>query len=203
GALFSEGLSKKVAAIERAQSITLDLHKLGFQPAAASVVLVSDARAFGALEREVAYLNPCDDAELGYDGLLGRSLQTTRRPNAVKVAASLLAYGAHGIGGMVDACHALAEHAERRVAREPRLELVAGAELTTVVFRYRGSLAFQDALTAEERAGALDGINAALRRRLLEGGVALLGRTSARVAGEAAPAVCLKFTLLNPSTRPD
>src|SRR5205085_6975788 len=93
GALFSDQLAGKLRGIERARSITLDLHKIGWQPAAASVLLLADTKSFNALEREVAYLNPSDDAAAGLDGLLGRSLQTTRRPDAVKIVTTLLAYG--------------------------------------------------------------------------------------------------------------
>ncbi|MEW2580244.1 pyridoxal phosphate-dependent decarboxylase family protein [Streptomyces syringium] len=189
GALFSKRLSARLAGLELADSITLDLHKLGWQPAATSVLLVSDTTAFSALDRNVAYLNPPDDSEAGYDGLLGRSLQTTRRPDAVKVAATLLTYGRTGMAGMVETCHDLARHAERRILTEPELELIAPAELTTVVFRYRCT-----------EPSASDDLNGALRRRLLESGTALIGRTEVRTAGPGSPKrVCLKFTLLNPT----
>jgi L-2,4-diaminobutyrate decarboxylase len=194
GALFSDRLAGKLAGLDQADSITVDLHKLGWQPAAASVLLVSDASAFTSLEREVAYLNPRDDADAGYDGLLGRSLQTTRRPDAVKIAATLLAYGRRGLGDMVDTCHELALHAEQRIASEPELELVSPAELTTVVFRYRCGME-----PARE-----DEINGAMRRFLMESGTALIGRTAVRLDGPGSPErVCLKFTLLNPTTTPD
>lgn len=190
GALFSERLAERLAGLELADSITLDLHKLGWQPAATSALLVSDTTAFTALDREVAYLNPADDSEAGYDGLLGRSLQTTRRPDAVKAAATLLTYGRTGMGRMVDACHDLARHAERRILAEPELELVSPAELTTVVFRYRGHAA----------PSAADRLNGALRRQLLESGSALIGRTEVLTDGPGSPKrVCLKFTLLNPT----
>ncbi|MFJ7069627.1 pyridoxal phosphate-dependent decarboxylase family protein [Streptomyces sp. NPDC101115] len=193
GALFSERLAGRLAGLELADSITLDLHKTGWQPAAASVLLVSDTTAFTALDREVAYLNPTDDSEAGYDGLLGRSLQTTRRPDAVKAAATLLAYGRTGMGHLIDTCHDLARHAERRILAEPALELVSPAELTTVVFRYR---------CADRTAS--DDVNGALRRRLLETGTALIGRTEVTAAGPGAPRqVCLKFTLLNPTATTD
>ncbi|MET9429183.1 pyridoxal-dependent decarboxylase, partial [Streptomyces sp. NPDC003036] len=193
GALFSERLAGRLAGLELADSVTLDLHKIGWQPAAASVLLVSDTTAFTSLDREVAYLNPADDSEAGFDGLLGRSLQTTRRPDAVKAAATLLTYGREGLGRMVDVCHDLARHAERRILTEPELELVAPAELTTVVFRYRGT-----------NPAAADALNGALRRRLLESGAALIGRTEAETAGPGSPKrVCLKFTLLNPTATTD
>ncbi|WP_164014406.1 pyridoxal phosphate-dependent decarboxylase family protein [Pyxidicoccus trucidator] len=194
GALFSERLAGRLAGLSLADSITVDLHKLGWQPAATSALLVSKSSTFASLEREVAYLNPGDDSAAGYDGLLGRSLQTTRRPDAVKVAATLLAYGRRGLGDMVDTCHDLARHAEQRIAAQPELELVSPAELTTVVFRYR----------CDEDPVREDEINGALRRRLMETGVALIGRTAVRLDGPDSPErVCLKFTLLNPTTTPE
>ena len=196
GSLFSERLGQRLAGLERADSITLDLHKLGWQPAAASVLLVTDASAFTALDRQVAYLNPVDDIEAGLDGLLGRSLQTTRRPDAVKVVATMLAYGKRGLGDMVDACHDLARHAQERILAEAELELVAPAELTTVVFRYRPRR------HAVGRGKFEDELNGALRRRLLESGRALIGRTAVALSEGAEPRVCLKLTLLNPTATP-
>nr|WP_209311301.1 pyridoxal-dependent decarboxylase [Streptomyces spiramenti] len=202
GTLFSDRLAGRLDGIEAADSITLDLHKIGWLPAATSVLLVSDPAGFGALDRQVAYLNPADDADAGFDGLLGRSLQTTRRADAVKAAAAFLAHGRSGLGAMVDRCHDLARHAQTRIESEPALELVAGADLTTVVFRYRGADPAHD-----------DRLNAELRRSLLESGTALIGRTEVPVpavgnaavsaAGGAPGRVCLKFTLLNPATTTD
>ncbi|WP_327148417.1 pyridoxal phosphate-dependent decarboxylase family protein [Nocardia sp. NBC_01329] len=188
GSLFSDKLSALLAGIERADSVTLDLHKVGWQPAAASVLLLADARRFASLNRSVAYLNPDDDVEAGYGGLLGQTLQTTRRPDVLKVAATFLAYGRRELGAMLDTCHELASHAERRIVAELQLELVAPVTLTTVVFRYR----------CEDL--DLDQVNAEVRRRLISSGKALIGRTQVRVNGEGEPRTCLKLTLLNPES---
>ncbi|HEY3505028.1 MAG TPA: pyridoxal-dependent decarboxylase [Actinocatenispora sp.] len=182
GALFSERLRHLLSGVDGADTVTLDLHKIGWQPASASVLLSRDANDFRPYR--VDYLNPADDGAAGYDGLLDRSvLATTRRADALKVAATFLAYGRDGLGGMLDTCHDLARHAERRIAAHPRLDLAAGATLTTVVFRYRDGS---------------DELNAALRRRLIRSGTALLGRTAVPGRG-----VHLKLTLLNPAARPE
>ncbi|GAC70653.1 pyridoxal phosphate-dependent decarboxylase family protein [Gordonia soli] len=186
GAMLSESLRPLLAGVERADSITLDLHKIGWQPAAASVLLLSDEDRFAALDRNVAYLNPEDDEEAGYGGLLGQTLQTTRRPDVLKVLATFLAYGREGLGDMLDRCHEVARHAEQRILTELQLDLVAPVTLTTVVFRYR----------CED----LDAVNAELRRRLISSGTALIGRTRVRIAGADEPQTCLKLTLLNPAT---
>lgn len=187
GSLFSDNLARLVRGIDRADSITLDLHKIGWQPAAASILLLADEGEFASLNRNVAYLNPTDDVEAGFGGMLGQTLQTTRRPDVLKVTATFLAYGRTELGRMLDTCHQLARHAEQRIVTELQLELVAPATLTTVVFRYR----------CEQ----LDKVNAELRRRLISSGKALIGRTRVQIGGSEEPQTCLKLTLLNPIAR--
>ncbi|MEY9964472.1 L-2,4-diaminobutyrate decarboxylase [Streptacidiphilus sp. MAP12-16] len=189
GALFSRRLAPLLDGLELADTVGLDLHKLGWQPVAAGVLLARDAELLEPLAQRVAYLNPEDDEDAGYTSLLGRSLRTTRRADAFKVAVTLRALGREGLGALVDRCHELARYAAERIAAEPRLELTAEPVLTTVLFRY---------LPVK---GGSDRVNASLRRRLLAEGRAVVGRTS---LGDGPGAVRLKFTLLNPhATRAD
>ncbi len=181
GALFSRRLAPLLAGLERADSVAIDLHKLGWQPVAAGMFLVRDRALYEPLERRVAYLNTEDDEEAGFTSLLGRSLRTTRRADALKVAVTLEALGRSGLGELVDRCHDLARYAASRVTTEPRLELYGDPHLTTVVFRYVPG----DSADADEA-------NAALRRTLLTEGRAVVGRT------EFDGHVYLKLTLLNP-----
>ncbi len=182
GALFSRRLAALLDGISRADSVALDLHKLGWQPVPAGVFLARDAGLFAPLERSVAYLNADDDQQAGYPSLLNRSLRTTRRPDVFKIAVTLRALGRRGLGELVEACHGLACHAACRVTAHPRLELFADPVLSTIVFRYR---------PASHRS-ASDKVNSELRRVLLAEGRAVVGRT------EAGGAVHLKLTLLNP-----
>lgn len=178
GALLSDRLAPLLRGIERADSVAIDLHKFGWVPAAAGVFLVRDAEAMAALETRAAYLNPADDVAEGYDGLLGQSLRTTRRADCAKILVVLRSLGRRGLGELVDRCHDLALRAADLIVADPELELVAPPMLSTVVFRYRDS----------------DEVNAALRRRLLRQGRAVVGRT------ELDGRVCLKLTMLNPET---
>lgn len=181
GALFSSRLAPLLAGLDRADSIALDLHKIGWQPVPAGVFLTADERHFAPLALNVGYLNPIDDEAAGYHSLLGRSLRTTRRADAFKIAVTLRAVGRSGLGDRLDRCHQLAGYAAEQISSHPRLRLNRQPVLTTVVFRY--------AATTEP-----DWINAELRRRLLRAGRAVIGRT------ELAGAVWLKLTLLNPDT---
>jgi len=185
GALFSGRLRRLLDGLPEADSVSLDLHKLGWQPIPAGVFLVREAATLQVLQRRVAYLNPIDDEEAGYTSLLGRSLRTSRRPDVLKIAVTLRALGRHGLGELVDRCHDLARHAAGRIAAHPWLELAADPVLTTVVFRYAAG-------------SDPDRVNAALRRRLLREGRAAVGRA------EVGPArsVHLKLTLLNPHATP-
>lgn len=185
GALFSDRLAPLLAGLDRADSVSLDLHKLGWQPAAAGVLLTRNAGAFAPLDRRAAYLNPADDEQVGYTSLLGRSLRTTRRADVLKVAVALRALGRRGLGERVDTCCALARSAASRVVADPALALARPPVLTTVVFRY---------LPADPARS--DEVNAGLRRRLLRKGKAVVGRT------ELDGAVHLKLTLLNPDATP-
>jgi L-2,4-diaminobutyrate decarboxylase len=157
------------------------------------VLLVADRNRFSALGRSVDYLNPADDIDSGLDGLLGRSLQTTRRPDAVKVATTLTAYGRAGLGTMLDTCHELAHAAAARVVADSNLELLAPVTLTTVLFRVAGQ-----GLEAVDSA-ALDALQGEVRRRLLTSGRVLIGRTKLPARGGLPAAVALKLTLLNPN----
>jgi len=182
GVLFSEPHRHLVDGIELADTVSLDLHKLGWQPAAAGILLTRDPALFGPLARRAAYLNPLDDEEEGYTSLLGRSLRTTRRADVLKIAVTLRALGRRGLGERVDRCLALARYAGGAVTARPELELLCEPVLSTVVFRYVGP---DGAATCEH--------NGRLRRSLLASGRAVVGRT------EHEGRVRLKLTLLNPA----
>lgn len=181
GLLFSDAHRHRVDGIELADTVSLDLHKLGWQPAAAGVLLTRDPALFGPLARRAAYLNPFDDEEQGYTSLLGRSLRTTRRADVLKIAVTLRALGRNGLAEMVDHCLALAQYAASAVRARPELELVCDPVLSTLVFRFVGP---DGTATCED--------NGRLRRALLASGRAVVGRT------EHEGRVLLKLTLLNP-----
>ncbi|THA26936.1 aspartate aminotransferase family protein [Streptomyces sp. RKND-216] len=161
--LFSEGLRGRLAGLERADSVTVDLHKLGWQPVAAGLFVVPDAAELGVLNHRADYLNADDDAAAGLPDLLGRSLRTTRRPDVLKVAVTLRALGRRGLAELVEHACAAAGVLAGLVREERGLELRGWPELSTVLFR---------------PVGASDGVVAEVRRRLLEEGRAVLGRAS-------------------------
>ncbi|WP_107484155.1 aminotransferase class V-fold PLP-dependent enzyme, partial [Streptomyces sp. NRRL B-24572] len=179
--LFSRTHRRLLDGLDRARTVTVDLHKLGWQPAAAGLLAVRDAADLAVLGHTADYLNADDDTEAGLPDLLGRSLRTTRRPDVLKTAVTLRALGRTGLGALVDTCMELAQDFADLVEKAPGLDLRARPTLTTVLFR---------------PTGAEDETVAAIRRTLLAEGRAVLGR--AKADGR----LWLKATLLNPRTTP-
>ncbi|MFK4595168.1 pyridoxal phosphate-dependent decarboxylase family protein [Streptomyces pristinaespiralis] len=177
--LFSAERRHLLTGLERAHSVTLDLHKLGWQPVAAGLLAVPDTTRLAPLDHTAEYLNAEDDTDAGLPDLLGRSLRTTRRPDIFKIAVTLKALGRTGLAALVDRTCAAAHDLADLVDKHPRLELYERPTLSTVLFRPTGA---SDEQTAE------------IRRTLLVQGRAVLGR--ARADGR----LWLKATLLNPHT---
>ncbi|NBE51037.1 pyridoxal phosphate-dependent decarboxylase family protein [Streptomyces boluensis] len=188
--LFSDRLAPRLAGIERAASVTFDLHKLGWQPVAAGVLAVRDARDVDHLSFQADYLNADDDTEAGLPDLLGRSIRTSRRPDALKIAVTLRALGRQGLGALVEHCVTTAEEFTRAVEAHPELRARPGEPgISTVLFRPRAA----DALPAAEG----DALVAAVRRRLLDEGRGVVGRAVAEDA-DGERKLWLKATLLHP-----
>lgn len=175
--LFSDLHRPLLAGLERAHSVTLDLHKLGWQPVAAGLLAVPCPTTLDALTHQADYLNADDDTEAGLPDLLGRSLRTTRRPDVFKIAVTLRALGRSGLAALIDRTCAIAAELADLVEARPGLELYDRPTISTVLFR---------------PTGADDATVAAIRRTLLTEGHAVLGRA------RADNRLWLKATLLNP-----
>ncbi|WP_028809624.1 pyridoxal phosphate-dependent decarboxylase family protein [Streptomyces sp. 351MFTsu5.1] len=181
GLLFSPHHRAKLTGLSAADTVTLDLHKLGWQPVAAGLLAVRSGSDLAALNHRADYLNADDDTEAGLPDLLGRSLRTTRRPDILKIAVTLKTLGREGLGALVDQVCSTAQEFAALVDRHPGFELHEPPTISTVLFR---------------PADATDDAVAAVRRQLLTDGRAVLGRA------RAANRLWLKATLLNPTTQP-
>lgn len=191
--LFSEELAPRLRGAASAVSVTFDLHKLGWQPVAAGMLAVADTRLLDPLAHRADYLNADDDTEAGLPDLLGRSLRTSRRPDALKIAVTLRALGRDGLGELVEHCVRTAEGFARSVDAHPAVRRRPGETgISTVLFRPADA----DALPHAEG----DALVAAVRRQLLTEGRVVLGRAVARDADGRAK-LWLKATLLHPRTR--
>ncbi|MGP4000524.1 pyridoxal phosphate-dependent decarboxylase family protein [Streptomyces sp. 8N706] len=185
--LFSTTLHNRLDGLPRADSVTLDLHKLGWQPVAAGLLTVPDSAVLAPLEHRADHLNPDDDTEAGIPDLLGRSLRTTRRPDVLKIAVTLRALGRTGLAELVEHSCAAAQRLADLVEAHPEFVLYERPTLSTVLFRPEG---------------ADDDRVAAIRRDLLTEGRAVLGRARATDHRDGTQRLWFKATVLNPHTRP-
>lgn len=192
GLALSDRLRPLVDGLGRADSVTADLHKLWWQPIGASALLVRNPGAVDVMRQPSDYLDRTDDDELGVLNLVRRSLDTSRRFDALKVLVSLRSTGRRTLAALVEHLVDTTHAAAWLVAAHDDLELLAEPNTITVLFRWHPSAAGRRIADV-----ALDAGNTAVQRSLFDTGRAVLGRT--RHQGR----VALKLTLVNPRATVD
>ncbi len=186
GLLASLKYRDRIAGIERADSVTVDYHKSFFQPVSSSAVLVRDAATLRHATYHAEYLNPRRMVQERIPNQVDKSLQTTRRFDALKLWMTLRVMGADGIGELFDEVCDLAAEGWKLLAADPRFDVVVQPSLSTLVFRYIPAAVTDPA--------EIDRANLYARKALFASGDAVVAGT--KVAGRH----YLKFTLLNPET---
>lgn len=181
--LFSREHRSRLAGIEAADSMSIDFHKLLWQPIPCSVFLLRDARHFDAIKMHADYLNPEAHEEENIPNLVTRSLLTSRRFDALKLWISFQSLGRVKLAAMIDRTIALAEYGATVLHRTPGFEVIAPPQLSTIVFRF----------APEDSNADLDWLNARLRQKLFDQGTAVVGHS--RIGNRQ----CLKFTCMNPA----
>lgn len=179
--------------IERADSVTVDYHKSFFQPVSSSAVLVRDRALLRYATLHSDYLNPRSAVAERIPNQVDKSLQTTRRFDALKLWMTLRVMGADGIGELFDSVLRSAAQAWELLDADPRFEVVVRPALSTLVFRW----APDGPAAADATPAQIDRANLHARKALMASGRAMIAAT--RVDGRHH----LKFTLLNPHTTTD
>ncbi len=189
--LLSEKYRDYLDGIELVDSITLDFHKQFFQTISCGAFLLKEARHYELMRYQAAYLNSEFDEAQGVPNLVSKSLQTTRRFDALKLWMGLEALGQQQYAAIIDHGVTLAQQVAQYVDEHASLELVMQPQLASVLFRYRP----QQLATADDATIAL--LNQRIGDALLESGRANVGVT------EFNGVTCLKLTLLNPTVTLD
>ncbi|WCI09929.1 aspartate aminotransferase family protein [Arthrobacter sp. OVS8] len=175
--------------IHGADSVTVDFHKTFFQPVSSSALLVRDAATLRHVTYHADYLNPATAVDR--PNQVDKSIQTTRRFDALKLWLTLRIMGADALGALFDEAIDLASRVGGILASDPDFELAAAPQLSTLVFRYR-PLQPDGSRLAEVTA---DRLNQDIRSAVFASGEAVVAGTT--VAGRH----YLKFTLLNAEAR--
>ena len=181
--ILSEKYADRVAGLDLADSITVDFHKMFLLPISCSASLIRDGKYFDALTIHADYLNREEDEEDGYINLVGKSMQTTRRFDALKVWFSFRMRGRDGWSDLITSSMDHAAGLYEKLLAMPEFEPVIRPEISSVVFRV---------LPPAGSGESADDMNRRIRRALLHHHGIVIGQTVCR--GH----VCLKFTLLNP-----
>lgn len=148
--------------------------------------MLKDERHYELMRYQAAYLNSEFDEAQGVPNLVSKSLQTTRRFDALKLWMGLEALGQKQYAEIIDHGVTLAQQVARYIADQESLELVMQPQLASVLFRYR------PAQLAANGDAAVALFNQRIGDALLESGRANVGVT------EFDGVTCLKMTLLNP-----
>ena len=183
GVIMSEKYAHRVAGLAACDSITVDFHKMFLLPVSCSASLIKDKRHFEALTIHADYLNREEDEEDGYINLVNKSMQTTRRFDALKVWISFKMRGKQGWSELITKCIDNAEYFYNQLIKRSDVEVAVKPEISSVVFRV-----LPEAGSSEDA----DTMNKRIRRELLHHKGVVIGQTVCN--GN----VCLKFTLLNP-----
>lgn len=189
--LLSEKYRDYLDGIELVDSITLDFHKQFFQTISCGAFLLKEARHYELMRYQAAYLNSEFDEAQGVPNLVSKSLQTTRRFDALKLWMGLEALGQQQYAAIIDHGVTLAQQVAQYVDEHTSLELVMQPQLASVLFRFRPP----QLATADDATIAL--LNQRIGDALLESGRANVGVT------EFNGVTCLKLTLLNPTVSLD
>ena len=179
GLIMSVQYRDRISTISICDSLTVDFHKMFLLPISCSAIIVRDRELLKCFELHADYLNREEDEEDGYINLVGKSMQTTRRFDALKVYMAFQTRGSEGFGRIIDTAVGNASYFYGRISEDPDFIAPVEPEMSSVVFALAGG----------------DDLNKKVRRQLLSEGT-VIGQTVKDGR------VMLKFTLLNPNLGP-
>ncbi len=183
--LFSPRHRHRLCGIDTADSVTLDFHKHFWHSISCGAFLLRRPEDFRQMHHVAEYLNSAYDELHQVPNLVAKSLQTTRRFDALKLWLAIEALGETAYGALIDHTLALAQTAAERLRQQAELELLLPPQLASVLFRVCPSACPPP---------LLDTLNQNVADELFARGQANIGVT--RLHGRQA----LKLTLLNPNT---
>lgn len=176
GVQLTPKYNHRLGNLSLCDSITVDFHKMFLLPISCGAFLVKDGKQMEVFTLHADYLNREEDEEDGYTNLVGKSMQTTRRFDALKVWMAFQCRGKDGYAQILNTSIENAAKLYRKLIANPAFEVAIEPELSSVVFRL--------ATDCET--------NKKVRRSLIHNHGVVIGQTV--YAGKT----YLKFTLLNP-----
>lgn len=186
--LLSNDYRQWLDGIELTDSVTLDFHKQYFQSISCGAFLLKDEANYRFMHYEAEYLNSAYDEEHGVPNLVSKSLQTTRRFDALKLWFTIEALGEQLYGSMIDSGVTLSRQVADYIKATDGLELLIEPQLASVLFRV---------VPKGYDSQFIDSLNQNVADELFAEGEANIGVT--RVMDSHRDVQSLKMTLLNPA----
>ncbi|UII19035.1 pyridoxal phosphate-dependent decarboxylase family protein [Fulvivirga ligni] len=185
GLVLSDKHCYKLKGIELSDSATIDYHKTFFQPVSSSGFFMRNKTHVDYIKYHADYLNSKEQEEEGLPNMVKKSIQTTRRFDALKLWMTLRMMGRKKLGQYIDDIIYLAQQTALMLRERGKFEVLNQPEISAIVFRYNPIPGTRIDLCS---------VNAHIRKAMFNEGKALIAST--KVKGQ----VYLKFTLLNPLT---
>ncbi|OOS23391.1 pyridoxal phosphate-dependent decarboxylase family protein [Moraxella pluranimalium] len=185
--LLSNDYRDMLDGIELSDSVTLDFHKHFFQSISCGAFLLKDEQNYRFMHYEAEYLNSAYDEEHGVPNLVSKSLQTTRRFDALKLWMTIEALGEELYGSMIDHGVKLTRQVADYIKATDGLELLVEPQFASVLFRV---------VPAGYPAEFIDSLNQNVADELFARGEANIGVT--RVIDACQDVQSLKMTTLSP-----
>ncbi|GAB3046690.1 aspartate aminotransferase family protein [Acinetobacter apis] len=133
--LLSNDYRDWLAGLELADSVTLDFHKHYFQTISCGAFLLKNESDYRFMHYEAEYLNSAYDEEHGVPNLVSKSLQTTRRFDALKLWMTIEALGEELYGSMIDHGVKLSKEVAQYLKDTNGFELLIEPQFASVLFR--------------------------------------------------------------------
>ncbi|MDO4223851.1 MAG: aspartate aminotransferase family protein [Acinetobacter sp.] len=185
--LLSNDYRDWLDGIEQSDSVTLDFHKHFFQSISCGAFLLKDEKNYRFMHYEAEYLNSAYDEEHGVPNLVSKSLQTTRRFDALKLWFTVEALGEELYGSMIDHGVKLTRQVADYIQATDGLELLVEPQFASVLFRV---------VPQGYPAEFIDSLNQNVADELFARGEANIGVT--RVIDAKQDVQSLKMTTLSP-----
>ncbi|MDG2960096.1 L-2,4-diaminobutyrate decarboxylase [Bisgaard Taxon 10/6] len=133
--LLSKDYRRLLDGIELTDSVTLDFHKHFFQTISCGAFLLKDPANYRFIDYKADYLNSEYDEQHGVPNLVSKSLQTTRRFDALKLWFTLEALGEDLYASMIDHGVKLTKQVEAYIQAAEGLEMLVPTQFAAVLFR--------------------------------------------------------------------
>ncbi len=169
-AAFSPEYRYLVKGLERADSVTIDFHKMMLTPAITTGLLFKDEKlSYQTFAQRASYL--LSDAEGEWFNSGKRAFECTKRMMSLQVYSILRTYGPAIFTDNVNYLYGLARTFSRMIEQRPALELALAPESNIACFRYVGRGLADDTLNQ---------LNASIRQEMLEDGKFYIVQTQLR-----------------------